>query len=88
MRYFLTTIFLLSGITASAASKTQIAAALNATAISNVTSVTEDSTQERCFGCRVITIKGQGQFGEAWQQFLVQEDGPNSFSTQILSQSR
>ena len=79
--------FVLSA-TAFGASKGQISQVLNATSLTDISTISADSTQPRCFGCVIMTVKGQGPYGEAWQHIQVQQIGPNQFSSQILSQSR
>jgi hypothetical protein len=88
MKIAIISLLFLGSVSALAATKAQVSAAVNATNIDNVTSVTEDSTQPRCFGCRILTVKGEGAFGDAWQQIEVDQNGLDSYSTKVLSQSK
>lgn len=81
------TIFI-SGQFAFSATKAQINAALGASNIPNITSISETSEQPRCFGCRVLKVEGTTPVGQAYQVIQVTQTGADSFSTEILEQSK
>ncbi len=70
-----------------AASTDQIQAALDATAIENITIVSEDPAQPRCLKCRLLLVKGQGEFGDVWQKILVRRRSNGRHATQVLDES-
>ena len=66
------------------ASKDQITAALGASSLTDITSVTETPDQPSCVGCRDLRVEGKLPFGEVYQIIEVIQTGTKSFSAKII----
>jgi cytochrome c2 len=78
----------ISSIAAHAADSASVVAAIQvAKSVKDITGVSELS-RERCIGCYLIEVSGEGQFGPAWSRVRTSRTGQGEVHAEVVEVSR